>query len=167
MRGRSEVMGEPEDDEEKDHDGDGDENEDDAEKAEQEGVVLPGVAPGLAQVPHHKLNVAAVGFPRDVEEGAEERDGADEDLEGEVDHHAEEGDGGDAANPCREDDEEGSETGDYSAEAGDQCDEAVESDADGSEGDAEPVVEEMGEELDVLVRKEAFGTLAERRCGGE
>src|SRR5271165_3069344 len=113
----------------------------------------------MAGVARHQVVVAAVGFPGDVEDVAEEGDGADEDLDGDVDHHAEEGDVGDAANPGGEDEDAGGDAGEDVAEAGDEADEAVEADAGGREGEAEPVVEEMGEEVEVFVGAEALGAI--------
>ena len=160
-------MGDPEEDEHQNDDGDGEDGEDCGEEDCEEGVVAPSVAVGLAEVARHQVVVAAVGFPGDVEDVAEEGDGADEDLDGDVDHHAEEGDVGDAANPGGEDEDEGGDAGEDVAEAGDEADEAIEADADGGEGEAEPVVEEMREEVEIFVGAEALGALAEGGFGGE
>ena len=153
-------MGYPYKDEEQDDDRGDQDGEDSGEEGGEEGVVFPGMTVGLAKVARHEFVIAPVGFPGDVEDVAEEGDGADDDLDADVDHHADEGDPGDAANPGGEDDDEGGEAGEDVAEAGDEADETVEADADGGEGDAEPVVEEVREEVDVLVGKPLLGALA-------
>ncbi len=154
-------MGDPEDDDQENDERRGEDREYCGEKAEEEGVVPPGVTVGLAEVARHQLIVAAVGFPGNVEDVAEEGDGTDEDFETEVDHHADEGDVGDAANPRSEDEDERGDAGENVAEAGDESDEAVEADADRREGDVEPVIEQVGVEVEIFVGEEALGALAE------
>ena len=160
-------MGDPEQEDQEDDEGGDKDGENAADKGEEEGVVLPGVGVRLAKLACHEFVIPPVRFPRDVENVAEDGDGSDDDFDAEVDHHADEGDVGDAANPGGEDDDEGGEAGKDVSESGDEADEAVEADADGREGDAEPVVEQMREEVDVLVRAPAFGALAEGEGGGQ
>lgn len=158
-------MQQPGKEDEQQDDGGGQNREDGGEQAGEEGVVLPGMAARLAEVARHEAVVAAVGFPRDVKEVAEEGDGADEDGEAEVDHHAEEGDVRDAANPCGEDEDGGGEAGEHIAETGDEADEAVDAEADGRAGNAEAVVEEMDEAGEVAVGEEEAGAGVETVCG--
>ena len=75
------------------------------------------------------------------------------------------GDVRDAANPRGEDEHEGSDAGEHVAEAGDEADEAVEPEADAGAGDAEKVVEQVGEEVEILVGEPAFGALAQGERG--
>ncbi len=159
-------MREPEEDEGEDDERGGEESEDGGEQCGEEGVILPGVAVGLAEVAGEEAVVAAIGFVGDVEDVADERDGADEDIEAEIDHHAGQGDVRDAADPGREDEDEGGDAGEHVADAGDESDEAVESEADGGAGDAEDVVEEMGEIVEILVGEEALGSGADAGAQG-
>jgi hypothetical protein len=151
---RSEPVEQPENDHQQHEDRRGENRENHGNEAKQEGPVAPGVAMRLAQVANDEAVVAAIGFPRDVEEIAEERDGADDDTEAEVDRHAQERDVRDAANPRSEDEDGGGEAGEHVAEAGNEADEAVEPDADGRAGDAEPVVEQVRVEVEILVGEE-------------
>ena len=161
----SEAVNDPENDEQKDEERDGQDGEGDSGEAEEEGIVLRGVAMGFAQVAGDEAVVAAIGFPRDVEDIAEEGNGSDEDVEAEVDHHSDEGDVGDAAHPGGEDEKEGRDAGEHVAERWNEADESIEAETDAGSGDAEAVVEEVGEEVEVLVGAEAFGALAEGRAG--
>jgi hypothetical protein len=158
----SHPVQEPVEEQEQDDDGRGEDDEDRRGQSEQEDPVAPGVAMRLAQVAHDEAVVAAVGFPGDVEEVAEERDGADEDADAEVDCHAQQGDVRDAANPRSEDEDGGSDAGDDIPEAGNEADEAIEPEADAGAGDAEPVVEKVRVEVEILVGEEAFEAAAKR-----
>jgi hypothetical protein len=158
----SEAVGHPDEDDEEHDDGSGQDGEDSGEEASEECVVLPGVNVGLTQVARHEGVIAPIGFPGDIEDVAEDRDGADDDFDADVDHHADEGDVGDAANPCGEDDDERGEAGEDVAEAGDEADEAVETDANGCEWYAEPVIEKVREDINILVGEPMLGTLADR-----
>src|ERR1700733_8110324 len=99
--------------------------------------------------------VAAVGLPGDVEDVAEERDGADDDVQREVDQHARDGDVGCAARPCGEDDDRGGESGEDVADARDEADDAIDAEADGGSGDAEPGIEHAAEQVEIFVAEEA------------
>ena len=120
----------------------------------------------MAQVAAEQAVVAAVGFPGDIEDVAEDGDGADDDFDADVDHHADEGDVRDAANPGSEDDDERGEAGEDVAETGDETDKTVETDTDRSEGDAEPVIEEVREDVHVRVGEPTLGTLANGNGSG-
>ena len=109
---------------------------------------------GLLQVPRHECVVASVGLPCDVEDVAEEWDGSDEYVDAEIDDHPCQRYVRNASEPCSDDDDAGGESGEHVAETGNEADDAVESKADGRTGDAEPVVEHMGEQFEVLVGKE-------------
>lgn len=159
-------MGYPYKDDEQDDDGGDEDGQHAGEEGCEVGVVAPGVAVRLAEVTRHELIIAAVRFPGDVEDVAEDGDGSDDNFEAYVDHHADEGDVWDAADPGGENDDERGEAGEDVAEAGDEADEAVETDADGGEGDAEPVIEKVREEVDVLVGKPSLGALAEGEGSG-
>ena len=162
----SQPVQQPYEDEQQHDDGRGENGENDSCKAEKEDVVAPGVAMRLLQVADHEAVVAAVGFPGDIEDVAEERDGADDHVEAEIDEHADERDVRDAANPCSEDEDGGGDAGEDVAEAGDEADEAVEAEADGGAGDAEPVVEQMGEQVEIFVGEKLLGAGAEAGAGG-
>ena len=60
---------------------------------------------------------------------------------------------------------EGSDAGKNIAEAGDEADDAVEAEADAGAGDAEKVVEQVGEEIEILIGEPAFGSLAQGERG--
>ena len=95
--------------------------------------------------------VAAVGAPSDIEEVADEGDGAAGGFDGDVEHHAGDDDVGYAAGPCGDDEDGGGEAAEQVADAGDEADDAVEAEADGGAGDADEVVEEVREEVEVAV----------------
>src|SRR5450755_2382333 len=102
-----------------------------------------------------ELVVAAVGLPGDVEGVAEKWDGADDHVECEVDRHAGKGDVRDAAHPGGEDEDAGGEAGEDVSDGGDEADDAVEAEVDLSAGNAEAIVEQMGEDDEVFVAEEA------------
>jgi hypothetical protein len=154
-------MEDPEENQQQDYDRSGEDDKDCRGKSEEEGPVAPGVAMRLAQMAHHEAVVAAVGLPRDVEQVSEERDGADDDADAEVDRHAEQRDAGDAANPRSEDQHRGGDAGEHIAEAGHEANQAVEPDTNARAGDAEPVVEEVRVEVEILVGKEALEAYAQ------
>jgi hypothetical protein len=156
----------PDEDDEEHDDGRGEDGEDSGKKACQECVVFPCMDVRLAKVARHEGVIAPVRLPGDIEDVAEDGDGADDDFDADVDHHPDEGDVRDAANPGSEDDDEGGDAGEDVAEAGDEADETVEPDADGREGDAEPIVEEVREDIDVLVGEPMLGTLADGEGSG-
>jgi hypothetical protein len=158
-------MQQPEDEEQQDEERCGKNGEDGRGEREQEGPVAPGVTMRLAQVAHDEAIVPAIGLPRDVEQVAEERDGADDDTEAEVDRHAQQRHVRDATNPRSENQDGGGDAGDDVAEAGNETDEAIEPEADGRAGNAEPVVEQVGVEVEVLIGKELFEASAERAGG--
>ena len=121
----------------------------------EEEPVLPGLAAGVFDVADEQGVVAAVGLPGDVEGVAEEGNRADHDVERQIDDHAGEGDVGDSAHPRGEDKDAGGKAGEDVSDGGDETDDAVEAEADGSAGDAEAVVEEMGEPVEVFIAEEA------------
>jgi hypothetical protein len=123
--------------------------------AGEEEPVAPVIAVRLLEVLGEQGVVAAVGLPGDVEDVAEERDCADDDVEREVDQHAGDGDVGCAARPCGEDDDRGGQAGEDVADAGDEADDAVDAEADGGSGDAEPGVEHAAEQVEIFVAEEA------------
>ena len=108
----------------------------------------------LADVAGEELVVAAVGFPGNVEDVAEDGDGADEDADADVDGHPDDGDVGDAADPGGEGDDEGEDAGEDISEAGDEADDAVDAEADAGAGDAEGFVEKDFELLEGAVAEE-------------
>ena len=99
--------------------------------------------------------VAAIGLPGDVEGITEEGDRSDDDVDREVDDHADEGDVGHSANPGGEDQDAGGEAGQDVADGGDEADDTVEPEADLGSGDTKGVVEEMGEEIEIFVAEKA------------
>jgi len=106
-----------------------------------------------------KVVVAAVGLPPDVKGVAEDRDGADENSDGEVGDHAEQGYVRHTANPCNEGNDEGEEAGENVSEAGDQADDAVKAEADAGAGDDERLVKQDLEEAHVFE--------VEKACDGQ
>jgi hypothetical protein len=135
--------------------GHGEDGTDDERDAGEEEPVAPVVAMRVLEVLGEQGVVAAVGLPGDVEDVAEERDGADDDVQREVDQHAGDSDVGCAARPCGDDDDRGGEAGEDVADAGDEADDAVDAEADGGSGDAEPGVEHAAEQVEIFVAEEA------------
>ena len=72
----------------------------------------------FAQVAGEQAIVAAIGLPEDVEDVAEERNGADEHADAEVGGHARERDVRHAANPGGEWDDERGDASQHVADAG-------------------------------------------------
>src|SRR5271154_4591578 len=99
----------------------------------------------MLDVADQQLVVAAVRLPRYVEGVTEKRDGTDDHVQREVDGHAGEGDVGDAAHPGGEDQDARGEASKNVSDGGDEADDAVEAKVDLSAGNAEAVVEQMGE----------------------
>jgi hypothetical protein len=135
--------------------GHGEDGADHERDAGEEEPVAPVIAVRVLEVLGEQGVVAAVGLPGDVEDVAEEGDGADDDVEGEVDQHARDGDVGCAARPCGEDDDRGGEAGEDVADAGDEADDAIDAEADGGAGDAEPGVEHAAEQVEIFIAEEA------------
>ena len=154
-------MHKPEEDEGEDDERGRKDREDGRQQRGEESVVLPGVPVGLAQVAGEEPVVAAVGLVRDVEEVAEKGNRADKDIQAEIDHHAGERDIRDAANPGGEYEDKRGDAGQRIADARDESDEAVETEADGRAGDAEDVVEKMGEEVEIGVGEKSLAAGAE------
>ena len=143
-------------DEQNGHGKDGEEH--DADGCEEE-PVAPLLAAWMLEVAGEQHVVAAVGLPRDVEGISEERHGADDDVEREIDDHARDSDVGCAARPCGEDDDGRGETGEDVADAGDEADDAVQAEADGGAGDAEPRVEKTAKDVQIFVPKKTIGRI--------
>jgi hypothetical protein len=157
----SQAMGDPENEQQENDEGNSEDGEGEGREGEQEGVVLPGMTARLAQMAGDEAVVAAISLPCDVEDVAEERNRADQDVQCQIKHHADEGDPGNAAHPGRENENERRDAADDVAKARDEANQAVEAKTDASAGDPEAVVEEMREEVEVLVGEEVFGPLAE------
>src|ERR1700751_2576616 len=153
-------MDEPGDEQDGHGENGGDDHGDGCEKE----PVTPLLLAWMFEVASEQRVVAPVGLPCDVEGVADERDGADDDVEREVDKHARDGDIGCAARPCGEDDDRGGEAGEDVADTGDEADDAVQSEADGSTGDAEPGIEKAAEQVEIFVAKEAIAR-ADARVG--
>ena len=98
-----------------------------------------------------ELIVAAVRAPGDVEEVADEGDRADDGLDKNVEDHASENDVGNSASPCSEDDDRRGQASDNVARAGDKPYDAVEAEANAGSGDLDEVVEQVGEDVEMLV----------------
>lgn len=136
----------------------------DDEEHDQEDPALDGVLAGLVEGSSKQGVVAAVGTPGNVESVAKQRNGADDDLDDHIGHHTGEDDVRNTAHPRGEDDEAGGDAAQDVSDAGDQADDSVQSKADGSSGDADEVVQEVGEDVQILVIEDPAASTG---AGGE
>ena len=125
-----------------------------AASSEQKRPVAPGVAARLAQVAVQQPVVAAVGLPGDVEDVAEEGNGADQHADAEIGGHAHQRHVGNAANPGGQRNDQREQAGQHVAQAGNQPDDAVEAEADAGAGDAKGLVEQDLKPMQGLVAEE-------------
>ena len=142
--------------------GDDEDRDQPRNQAGEEEPVSPRMASWLFDVAYEELVVAAVGLPSDVEGVAEERDGADDYVERKGDCHPGEGDVGDAAHPGGEDKYAGGKSREDVSYGRDEANYAVEAEVDLGARNAEAIVEQMGEDVEVFVAEEA-STRAEPR----
>ena len=136
-------------DEEPDHENHGN-GEDEGHRPgqhQQKHPILAGVPAGFAQVAAQEQVVAAIRLEGDVEDIAEDGDGAHQHANAEIDGHAHQGDVRNAANPCGDGNDEREQACQHIAEAGYQADDAVNAKADLGAGDAKRFVEQ---DLDLL-----------------
>ena len=123
-------------------------------QSEEKDPILPGMLMRLLQVARHKSVIAPVGFPSDVEHVSQKRDGSDDDIDAEVHNHARERDVRYSAKPCGDDEYAGGEASEHIAEPGNEANDAVQSKTDRCARDAEPVVEQMGQHVEILICEE-------------
>src|SRR5277367_2740690 len=83
------------------------------------------------------------------------KDRANHHVEGEIDGHAGQGDVGDAAHPGGEDQDAGSKAREDVSNGWDKADDAIKAEVNLGAGNAEAVVEQMGEDVEVFVAEEA------------
>jgi len=159
-------LGEPDQQDERYHE---DRGHTESQKA-QKNPVFPGMPVRLFQVARHQCIIAPVGFPCDVEHISQQGNGADNDIDGEVHDHTRERDVWHTAKPCGDDENAGGQSCKHIAQPGDEADDAVQSEANGGTGNAEPVIEQMRQQVEILIRKEVatnpragWETLADRR----
>ena len=136
------VVVDPQEKPDKRHDGDGENKRDCANKRREKSPIFPGVQARLSDMPLHELVVAAVWLPRNVEGVSQERNGADQDADADVDGHAHKGDIRNSAGPRRDGDDEREDTGNDIAEAGDETDDAVDPESEAGEGNSKGFVKQ-------------------------
>ena len=108
--------------------------------------------PGIFLFANKQTIVATVGFPENVEEVTDHWNCAERRFQEHISDHASESDGGNAAAPGREDDEERSAGGKGITDAWNPADDRVKAKADVRAGNAEHVVEKRGDVVEVLIR---------------
>ena len=86
-------------------------------------------------------------------------DGADEDADGEIDGHADEGDEGDAADPGGDGNDQREQAAEDVANAGDEADDAVDAETEAGAGNAKELVENELDGAKGLVAKEPRAAL--------
>src|SRR5271156_5195079 len=107
----------------------------------------------LPQMPCHQRVVTAICFPGNVECVAYEWNCPNQHIDGEIHHHADEGDVRYTAKPGRNDDDAGREPSQNVSQTGDEANDPVEAKADRGARHAKPVVENMREQIEIFIGK--------------
>jgi len=142
------VADEPSDEPDDEHDGNSEDEPECGDKDAEEDPVATCMAAGLGEVAREQSIVAAVRLPDDVEDVAEEWNGANEYPNANIGGHAQECDVWDAANPGGNGDDEREESGEDVAEAGNKANYAVDAEAEVRSGDTKCFVEKGFEGLE-------------------
>jgi hypothetical protein len=150
---------EPADDPDQEHDREGEDHAQRADKKQKKNPVTPGVTARLAQVPVEEAEVTAVGFPDDVEQVAEEGNGADEDTNGDVDGHADKSDVGHAARPAGERDDQRHKAGEDIAGDRDKADDAIDAEAESRSRDPKALIEKEFQGAQSVIPEEPCAAL--------
>src|SRR5579864_2372730 len=109
---------------------------------------------GLLFLADQQAVVTAIGLPEDVEDVARHGDCSQRGFQKDVGNHADESDGLHAAPPGGKNDDEGSDARGGVADAGYPANDGVEAEANAGAGDAEHVVQEGGDVIEVFVGSE-------------
>jgi len=97
---------------------------------------------GLPDMPLHELVVAAVWLPCNVEGISQQRDGADQNADADVDTHAQKSDIRNSARPSRDWNDERENAGNNIAEAGDEPDDAIDPEPEPGEGNSKGFIQQ-------------------------
>ncbi len=117
----------------------------------------------LAEMPREQFVIAAVGLPCDIEGIAEDWNCSDQDVEREVHNHTCERYVGHSAKPRCYDDDAGGETGEDVSDEGHEADEAIDAEANGCAGDAEAIIENVREQVEIFVGEYGAAYASSRR----
>src|SRR5580658_3373962 len=129
---------------------------------QEEDPVSPGLASRLLQMAGDERIVATVRLPGYVKQIAEQGNGSQHYFDPDIDHHSEQRDVGNSAYPRRKHNDRRSKAANDVSQPGNQADDAIQAKANRSAGDAKPIIENMRQQVEIFIGKQAVCLLKTR-----
>jgi hypothetical protein len=147
----SEPLEEPKDEEDRGQEDGGQGNGNDQE----EDPISPGLAPRLLQMAGDERIVATIRLPGNVKQIAQQGHCSQQHFNPDIDHHSDQGDVGNTAYPRRNHDDRRSKAAKDVSQPGNEADDAINAKANRGAGNAKPVIENMRQQVEIFVGKQA------------